>query len=145
MTDPSLTATGGTDGLGADGEEHAAISSSTHKDKRFMGQVSTNTSWSGRRRAFPSSMRQTILRRDPTCQCSGCPHCGGHCAARSTIADHKISHAECLRRDIEPDTIDNGQGLCVPCHDHKTKTERQAGIRRLRPRRTPRHPSDGVG
>ncbi|WP_169923725.1 HNH endonuclease signature motif containing protein [Propionicimonas paludicola] len=101
------------------------------------------TSWSGRRNSYPKPIRAKILRRDPTCQCPGCPNCTPNgCTQPSTIADHRIPHAECLRQGINPDTLDNGQGLCSPCHDHKTRGEQQAGRERLKGHRGPKpHPN----
>lgn len=104
-----------------------------------------STSWSGQRRSFPTASRLAILRRDPTCRCAGCPHCTPNgCNRPSTIADHILNHAACQRAGIDPDTLDNGQGLCGGCHDVKTRAEQVAGRARLKPRRTPRHPSDAA-
>lgn len=93
-----------------------------------------NSSWSGQRRSFPTRMRAQILRRNPICVACG--------RARSTVADHIVSHADCIRAGINPDTISNGQGLCAPCHHIKTKGERLAGIaRQPRAKRPPeKHP-----
>lgn len=101
------------------------------------------TSWSGRRRSWPTAMRTQILRAHPTCQCPGCPACTPNgCDNPSTVADHKTPHAECLRAQIDPDTLDNAQGLCEGCHNHKTAREQAAGRHRLRGLRAPRqHPS----
>ena len=61
--------------------------------------------------AFHRRWRAAILRRDPVCKSCG--------RAPSTVADH-----------IRPLSWggdwseDNGQGLCKPCHDRKTMTER---------------------
>ena len=94
---------------------------------------SMNTSWSGQRRSFPYQMRTKILARDPICVTCG--------INPSVIADHKTSHADCLRLGIEPDTLDNGQGMCQPCHDTKTKQEQRAGrARRSNKRPAPLHP-----
>lgn len=79
----------------------------------------TNTSWSGQRRSFPTAMRRRILNRDPICKACG--------TEPSTIADHVLNHATCLRLGINPDTEDNGQGLCDDCHRVKTRVEQQAG------------------
>lgn len=57
--------------------------------------------------------------------------------------DHVIPIAElkALRRDAN--NPDNIQGLCFPCHKHKTQVEAQQGRRRhLRP--PPPHPSDAA-
>ena len=131
--------------------EHPTRSSATNmgiaESERFMGPVFPTSSWSGQRRAFPAPMRRRILQRDPTCRCPGCDRCTPTgCTRASTIADHIVNHAECVRRGVEPDTLANGQGLCAACHDVKTAAERAAGIDRkrgLRPK--PRHPSDGGG
>lgn len=97
--------------------------------------MSAASSWSGQRRAFPEAMRRAILARDPICRdCRQQP---------ATEADHITSHAECLRRGINPDTLDNGQGLCHDCHAAKTRREQRHGKARLTaPKRTPKHPSD---
>jgi 5-methylcytosine-specific restriction protein A len=94
----------------------------------------TNSSWSGQRRSFPTAMRTAILRMYPVCVACG--------RAPSTVADHVVNHAECIRRGINPDTIANGQGMCSPCHDVKTKAEARAGrARQPRERRPPeKHP-----
>lgn len=89
---------------------------------------SAETSWSGDRRSFPTRIRLAVIRRDPICRCAGCPDCGPPCTEPSTIADHKIPHAE-----GGDDTIANGQGMCDPCHGHKTRAEIARG--RARPRR----------
>lgn len=87
-----------------------------------------STSWSGERRAFPTSMRARILKRHPICAACG--------AAPSVIADHIIPVAEGGR-----DVMANGQGMCVPCHDVKTHEERRRGIARNSRRRPPEtHP-----
>ncbi len=91
------------------------------------------TSWSRQRRSFPDRMRAKIITRDPICMTCG--------VNLSVIADHKMSHADCLRLGLDPDTLDNGQGLCQPCHDIKTKQEQRAGrARRSTKRPAPRHP-----
>ena len=88
----------------------------------------TNTSWSGNRTPFPKATRRRILNRDRTCR-----HCRKHPA---TIADHIVPVAEGGTDDER-----NGQGLCAPCHDVKTKAERLRGLARVAPRRpTERHP-----
>lgn len=93
------------------------------------------TSWSGNRNSFPTPMRQAILARDPICRACG--------QRPATEADHIINHAECTRRGINPDTLDNGQGLCRGCHWTKTKREQRQGKARLAtPRRVARHPSE---
>lgn len=106
-----------------------------------------NTSWNGQRNSYPRKMRAAILHRDPVCQCPSCPNCGPNgCTNPSTEADHKTSHAECIRAGTNPDTIDNGQGLCAACHKHKTQQEQQRGKARLRGRRPARpHPAQTQG
>ncbi|MCL1922796.1 MAG: HNH endonuclease [Propionibacteriaceae bacterium] len=96
--------------------------------------MSKQTSWSGNRTAFPTTLRKQILYRDQRCQ-----HCG---YAEATIADHIIPYTECIRQGINPHTLDNGQGLCKPCHDTKTQYEIRAGKTRMKPKRTYTHPSD---
>ncbi|WP_415171600.1 HNH endonuclease [Nocardioides sp.] len=56
---------------------------------------------------------RAVLRRDPICRCCG--------IAAATEADHVIPIA-----DGGAHHIDNGQGLCVPCHDAKTRRENAA-------------------
>ena len=104
--------------------------------QRFTRRESlmVNTSWSGQRRAFPTRMRAQILHLFPVCVACG--------LAPSTVADHILSHADCIRAGIHPDTISNGQGMCAPCHAVKTKAEARAGrARQPRAKRSPeQHP-----
>lgn len=75
-----------------------------------------------RTRAFPTSTRLRILRRDPTCMACG--------QRPSTKADHVIPAAE-----GGSDDESNGQGLCAECHEAKTKAERERGMKRYAERR----------
>lgn len=98
-------------------------------------------SWSDERRSFPPKTRQRILRRHPTCRCPGCSSCttpGVACAQPSTEADHIVPHAE-----GGSDSEANGQGLCTPCHWHKTKAEAARG-RARKSRKRPPEPHPGV-
>lgn len=94
-----------------------------------------STSWSGQRRSFPTAMRNAILARDPVCvACHEAP---------SVVADHRRAYVVCLRAGIDPDSMENGQGMCGPCHDAKTRAEQRAGLARVAKRRPPeRHPGD---
>ena len=96
-----------------------------------------NTSWSGTRDAFPRQTRRRILARYPVCCCRGCPRCATltRCSRPSTEADHRTPVAEGGTHDET-----NGQGLCSPCHDHKTKAEADRG--RARRRARGRRPDD---
>ncbi len=58
------------------------------------------------RRAF----RAVVLANNPRC---------AHCGARATEADHVVPIADGGTND--PHT--NGQALCQPCHDRKTRAE----------------------
>lgn len=85
---------------------------------------------------FPTRTRARILRRDPWCLCPGCANHAGPCVARSTIADHIVPRSE-----GGTDHPTNGQGLCDPCHRHKTAAEAERGKARKSPRRRPEaHP-----
>lgn len=86
---------------------------------------------------FPPAARRAILARDRRCRCSGCRRCASSgCRRPSTTADHITPVAE-----GGSDGVDNGQGLCSPCHDTKTQTEAARGRARNAPRRQPeRHP-----
>lgn len=99
-----------------------------------------NTSWSGKHLSFTPSDRARILRRDPVCKCSGwCGQHNGPCTNPSTIADHTLAQAAGGAHDWRT----NSQGLCSPCHDIKTETEKTAGrIRngKRRPPDTAKHP-----
>ncbi|MEM8619842.1 MAG: HNH endonuclease signature motif containing protein [Actinomycetota bacterium] len=78
-------------------------------------------SWSGRTRSFPGPVRRRILERDPICAA---------CHQRpSTIADHIVPVAE-----GGGDDESNGQGLCDPCHDVKTRSEIDRGRARRQAR-----------
>lgn len=101
-----------------------------------------NTSWSGERTSFPPARRRRILKRHPTCQCNGCPHCGTRCTAPSTIADHQPNYATLIRAGVtDPHDERYGRGMCAPCHDHKTRGEQRAGQQRTSRKRPPeQHP-----
>ena len=101
------------------------------------------TSWSGQRRSFPTKTRRLILNRDPECQLRyPC------CTIVSTEADHIIPHGQALALGWDQADIDdprNGQGVCIPCHQVKTRAEQTAGrqqaaAKRSRKRPTERHP-----
>lgn len=87
-----------------------------------------NNSWSGRYVSFPTATRRRILQRDNhTCRSCGEP---------ATIADHIIPLAEGGTHDEN-----NGQALCEPCHDAKTKQEIARGrARKSRTRPAQQHP-----
>ena len=78
------------------------------------------TSQHGRRitRQQRERFRTAVLRRDPTCR--GCGE------RPSTEADHIIPVAD---GGALHDAA-NGQGLCAPCHDAKTRAENAARNRR---------------
>ena len=73
-----------------------------------------NTSWSGNRTGFSTAIRRRILNRDHH-QCTTC-------GAPATTADHVLPVAEGGTHDE-----DNGQALCDPCHDAKTRAEQARG------------------
>lgn len=80
-----------------------------------------------RRRRLPKDWekrRRLVLQRDPFCRlrtkCNGAP---------STEVDHIVAG--------DDHRIDRLQGVCTPCHLHKTATERPR-IRQTRP--TENHP-----
>ena len=54
------------------------------------------------------------------------PWCARGCGRRSVHADHVVPVA--LGGSNDPNT--NGQGLCAPCHEAKTKAEARARARR---------------
>jgi len=76
-------------------------------------------------------VRRAILERD-----TWCAHCGER---QSTQADHIKPVAE-----GGGNTIDNGQGLCDPCHDIKTAAEARRGYKRWNTEKRPmqRHPGE---
>lgn len=80
--------------------------------------------------------RLRVLRRaNYRCQIRG-PRCIG----RATILDHVVATAF-----GGPDTDDNSQAACEPCHKEKTAEEAREGIRRRRLNKRPvdtRHPGD---
>lgn len=84
-----------------------------------------------RKIAFPPAVKRAILKRD-----RWCAQCGERA---STQADHIKPIAE-----GGANTLDNGQGLCDPCHDAKTRREAQRGYRRWNTERRPtnKHPSE---
>lgn len=91
------------------------------------------SSWSGDRIAFTPPRRRRILRRDPVCVWCG--------QRPSTIADHRIPVVEARRLGIDDQDEENGQGMCAPCHDVKTKQEIARGrARKARKRQPEQHP-----
>lgn len=105
--------------------------------------MSVRTSWNGRTTSFSTAIRRATLARDRTCTCDGCPQCGvGGCGRESAIVDHRVPYVECVRAGTDPNIPDNARGMCVPCHDVKTRQEIARGKARLRPRLTLAHPSD---
>jgi hypothetical protein len=72
-------------------------------------------------------MRRAILARDPMCRAVGCTR-------PSTEADHIVTVAECMRAGVDPNTMANGQGLCAPHHEEKTRAEIKAAQQRGRER-----------
>lgn len=58
-------------------------------------------------------------------------HCCRLCDAPATVADHILAVAEGGSHDL-----DNGQALCAPCHDIKTRAEQARG--RARAQQNPR-------
>lgn len=78
-----------------------------------------------RKENFPPAVRKVILHRDRICA-----HCG---EAPSTQADHIKPVSE--GGDHSPS---NGQGLCDPCHDRKTRAEAKRGYKRWNDRDRPR-------
>lgn len=90
-----------------------------------------NTSWSGKRTAFPPRIRRLILQRQP--------ECAAGCGQPSEIADHIVNYPNAMRAGWTLEQYhspDNGQGLCAPHHDAKTKAEQQEGRARKRARLT---------
>lgn len=94
--------------------------------------MTTATSWSGRRAAFPAATRRLILDRSA----GRCQIAGPDCIGTARIADHIIPMAEGGTHDPA-----NGQAACDPCHDAKTRDEIARGrARRSRKRPPPPHP-----
>jgi len=89
-----------------------------------------NTSWSGKRTAFPTRIRRYLLTRQPECAAPTCTR-------PSEIADHIVNHPNALRAGWTLDQYhspDNGQALCRSCHDRKTRAEQAEGRQRKRAR-----------
>lgn len=96
--------------------------------------------WTGsdRRSRLPSDwpqIRVRILKRDPTCVCTGCTRCQGACLRTSTDVDHIIP--------IDDHSDSNLRGLCNPCHLAKSSLEGHASTA-LAARRRPPEPHPGV-
>lgn len=94
--------------------------------------------WSPTRTGFTTQERRRILNRQPVCAVAGC-------GARSTIADHIIGLADGRARGLPESMLhswqQNGQGMCGPHHDEKTKQEISRGRqRKSRYRPAERHP-----
>ena len=91
-----------------------------------------NTSWGGTRRSFPRATRELIMTRDNyRCQIKD-----DGCLGTATQADHIRPWSQGGGDDPE-----NGQAVCAPCHNTKTKRERQQGQAKHSRKRTPmQHP-----
>ena len=72
-------------------------------------------------------LRKLALTRDKGL-CQVCKRSGRLTAA--TEVDHILSKAECTRRRIDPDRLENLQSICNPCHIKKTIEENGGGIPR---------------
>lgn len=97
--------------------------------------------WQGHPRTSTTSHRKwsrAILRRDPICRCQGCKHHDGPCTQPSEEADHIIPWAE-----GGPLDMNNGQGICCPCHSQKTACEALTARTRY-PRNRPSEPHPGL-
>jgi 5-methylcytosine-specific restriction enzyme A len=96
--------------------------------------------WGRRKPPGSWAQRRRILTRDPVCRCAGCPRCTpSGCTQPSTDDDHIVP----IHLGGSQDTADdsNHQGLCRPCHDHKSRLEAQAA-RAAAPRVTTRRPPE---
>lgn len=78
--------------------------------------------WKSRADGFSSSQKREILSRDRVCALCG--------LTKATEADHIVSVVESRIQGLNPNALDNGQGLCVECHKAKTNRESAAGRRR---------------
>ena len=74
-----------------------------------------------------AAFRRAVLAREPRCR---------RCGARATEADHIVPVE--LGGTNDPEA--NGQGLCRPCHDAKTRAETANRNRRRGGRGTPPAP-----
>ena len=79
----------------------------------------SRTSWTPHRKVFSPQTRRNIIAAHPVCA-----HCHD---APSIEADHITPIAFGGSNDET-----NGQGLCGPCHDVKTKREAQQGAAAVR-------------
>lgn len=61
--------------------------------------------------------RERVLARDPLCQ--GWPHQSG-CGTRTTVADHIVP----IRQGGKRLSMNNGRGMCEPCHNRKRQSEK---------------------
>lgn len=77
------------------------------------------------RETFPPAIKTAILKRERICRACG--------IRKATIADHRTPVAEGGEH-----TLDNGQGLCDPCHETKTIAETRRGYQRWNSERRPR-------
>jgi len=72
-------------------------------------------------------LRKAALQRDNGL-CQVCKRVGVLTAA--TEVDHILGKAECARRRIDPDRLENLQAICNPCHTKKTIQENGGGVPR---------------
>jgi RNA-directed DNA polymerase len=81
--------------------------------------------WSGyETRPGMADMRPLILERDE----GVCQNCGNRVTASTAEIDH-IRPVRRFKRPIDANTPDNLWTLCIPCHQEKTKSDRQAESR----------------
>jgi 5-methylcytosine-specific restriction endonuclease McrA len=91
--------------------------------------------WTPGYKPFPPGVKKQQLHLNPECQ---------NCGAPATQVDHIVNVATCLRHGLDPNHPTNAQSLCHDCHHAKTERERATGRARLKPHRTPIHPSDAA-
>lgn len=84
----------------------------------------------GQRSQIPQSVKNTVRRRDGAK--GGCQlRYPGICTGRIDEFDHIDGLADQGRqRNDRPVTAEELQGVCEPCHEHKTEQQRLAGIAR---------------
>lgn len=81
----------------------------------------------GQGSSIPKRIKDQVRRRDKVCQLQY----PGVCTGRIDEFDHTIGLADQgRRRNDRPVTATELQGVCSPCHGHKTGEQRRAGIAR---------------
>jgi 5-methylcytosine-specific restriction endonuclease McrA len=97
----------------------------TQEKKLEREELPYETYWTGyEARPGMADLRPVILERD---ECT-CQRCGSPVTDHTAEIDH-IRPVRRFKRPIDANTLDNMWTLCIPCHQGKTKVDRQGESR----------------